>query len=52
VLDDAHCAALYDTTGRAALSPALLALVTLFQFRENLPDREAAERVVVRLDWT
>jgi transposase len=26
-------------------------LVTLFQFMENIPDREAAEQVVVRLDW-
>ena len=51
VLDDAHFAALYATTGRAALSPSLLALVTLFQFMENIPDREAAEQVVVRLDW-
>src|SRR5436305_3790479 len=51
VLDDAHFAALYDTTGRAALSPSLLALVTLFPFMENIPDREAAEQVVVRLDW-
>jgi transposase len=51
ILDDAHFADLYDTTGRAALSPSLLALVTLFQFMENIPDREAAEQVVVRLDW-
>jgi len=51
VLDDAHFAALYETTGRAAISPSLLALVTLFQFMENSPDREAAEQVVVRLDW-
>jgi transposase len=51
ILDDAHFADLYDTRGRAALSPSLLALVTLFQFMENIPDREAAEQVVVRLDW-
>jgi transposase len=51
ILDDAHFAALYDSTGRAAISPSLLALVTLFQFMENIPDREAAEQVVVRLDW-
>jgi transposase len=51
ILDDAHFADLYASTGRAALSPSLLALVTLFQFMENIPDREAAEQVVVRLDW-
>ena len=26
-------------------------MVTLFPFLENIPDREAAEQVVVRLDW-
>lgn len=51
LLDDAEVAALYEPTGRAALSPALLALVTLFQYMENIPDREAAAQVVVRLDW-
>ena len=51
MLADAHFAALYASTGRAAISPSLLALVTVFQFRENIPDREAAEQVVVRLDW-
>ncbi len=48
---DADFADLYDTRGRHALSPALLALVTVFQFLEDVPDREAAEAVVVRLDW-
>ena len=33
------------------MSPSLLALVTIFQFLEDLPDREAARAVVVRLDW-
>ena len=51
ILEDAHFAALYAPTGRAAIWPSLLALVTLFQFMENIPDREAAEQVVVRLDW-
>jgi len=51
LLDDAQFADLYEPIGRAALSPALLALVTLFQYMEDIPDREAAEQVVVRLDW-
>lgn len=51
LVTDAQFAALYAPTGRAAISPALLALVTIFQFLENLPDREAATAVVVRLDW-
>jgi transposase len=48
---DAQFAGLYEATGRAAVWPSVLALVTLFQFLEDLPDREAARAVVVRLDW-
>ena len=51
LLDDTVFAALYPATGRIALAPSLLALVTIFQFLENLPDRDAAHAVVVRLDW-
>jgi transposase len=51
ILQDAQFAELYQERGRAAISPGLLALVTLFQFLEDLPDRAAAEAVVVRLDW-
>ena len=51
LVDDADFADLYDTRGRHAVSPALLAMVTLFQFLEDIPDREAAAQVVVRLDW-
>ena len=41
-----------DPEGKKA-SPALrlLALVTTFQFKENLPDRQAADAVRTRLDW-
>ena len=51
LVDDARFASLYEPTGRAAVWPSVLALVTLFQFLEDLPDREAARAVVVRLDW-
>ena len=51
LVGDEQFAALYEPTGRAAVSPSLLALVTIFQFLEDLPDREAARQVVVRLDW-
>jgi transposase len=51
LVGDEQFAGLYEATGRAAVSPALLALVTIFQFVEDLPDREAARQVVVRLDW-
>jgi transposase len=42
---------LYAADGKPALSPNLLALVSVFQFMENLPDREAADAVRARLDW-
>ena len=37
--------------GQPGLPPWRLALVTLLQFRENLPDRQAAEAVRARIDW-
>lgn len=51
LVEDEQFASLYEPTGRAAVWPSVLALVTLFQFLEDLPDREAARAVVVRLDW-
>ena len=48
---DEEFAELYEATGRHAISPAVLALVTLFQYLEQVPDREAASMVVTRLDW-
>ena len=44
-------ASLYDTQGRGAIPPLLMALVTVFQMLEKVPDRMAAEWVVSRLDW-
>jgi transposase len=51
IVRDEQFAGLYEARGRAAVWPSVLALVTLFQFLEDLPDREAARAVVVRLDW-
>jgi transposase len=42
---------LYAPEGKPAVSPVILAFVTVFQFLEKLPDRAAAEGVRVRLDW-
>ena len=50
--DDAMFAALYEARGQSAIAPWRLALVTLFQFLENLSDRQAAEAVRSRIDWT
>src|SRR5215217_862984 len=42
---------LYPEEGQPALTPWRLALVTILQFREHLPDRQAAEAVRARIDW-
>lgn len=44
-------APLYSDEGRGAVCPIILGLVVIFQFLENIPDREAAKWAVVRLDW-
>ncbi len=42
---------LYSDLGRGAICPIKLSLVTVFQYLENLPDREAARRAVTGIDW-
>jgi transposase len=42
---------LYKSIGRGAICPIVLSLVTVFQFLENLPDREAAKQARLRIDW-
>src|SRR2546430_1910054 len=44
--------ALCPTHGQPALPPWRLALVTLLQCAEGLSDRQAAEAVRSRIDWT
>ncbi len=46
-LEGMYCA----DNGRPAVDPVLLAQVTLLQYTERLPDRQAAEAVVVHLGW-
>jgi transposase len=41
----------YSTEGKPGISPVILAFVTVCQFREKLPDRQAAEALWRRLDW-
>lgn len=48
---DEDFAALFPKLGQPALAPWRLALVTVFQFLENLTDRQAANAVRGRLDW-
>jgi transposase len=48
---DEQFAKLFSHRGQPALAPWRLALITLMQFVENLPDRQAADMVRSRLDW-
>lgn len=48
---DEDFAPLFSTLGQPALSPWRLALITVFQFLENLSDRQTADAVRGRLDW-
>ena len=51
IFQDEMFAAVYPSCGQPTLAPWRLALVTLMQFVENLPDRQAAEAVRSRIDW-
>ena len=42
---------LFPVRGRPAWSPGRLALVSVLQFAEGLPDRQAALAVRARIDW-
>jgi transposase len=48
---DAAFADLFPPRGQAAAAPWRLALVTVPQVAEGLPDRQAAEAVRSRIDW-
>ena len=48
---DEAFAALFPNNGQPAFTPWRLALVTIMQFAERLPDRQAADAVRGRLDW-
>jgi transposase len=48
---DAEFADLFPTRGQPAEAPWRLALATVLQFVERLPDRQAADAVRSRLDW-
>ena len=48
---DGFFAELFPRDGQPAVSPWRLTLVTVLQFAENLPDRQAAGAVRSRIDW-
>ncbi len=51
IYQDELFADLYPDRGQPAYAPWRLALVSVFQFMENLTDRQAADAVRSRLDW-
>jgi len=42
---------MYSALGQPGLSPALLTMVTILQFRHNLSDQDAARAVADRISW-
>lgn len=48
---DEQFAGLFPARGKPAWSPGRLALVSVLQFVEGLPDRQAADAVRARVDW-
>jgi transposase len=51
LFEDENFRALYPARGQPGLPPWRLALVTVFQFLEQLSDRQAADAVRARIDW-
>jgi hypothetical protein len=51
LLGEVELARLDPSSTQPAATLAVLALVTVFQFVENVPDRRAAEATRTRLDW-
>jgi transposase len=51
IYQDQAFAELFPHNGRAVEAPWRLALITVLQFMEELPDRQAADAVQGRIDW-
>ena len=51
IYQDQAFADLFPQNGRPVEAPWRLALITVMQFMEDLPDRQAAEAVRGRIDW-
>lgn len=51
IFEDGRFAQLFPKRGQPGESPWRLAPVTIFQFLENLSDRQAADAVRGRIDW-
>jgi transposase len=51
IFEDQAFTTLFPTRGQPGLAPWRLALIILFQFLENITDRQAAQMVRSRIDW-
>ena len=51
IFQDQDFLSLFPERGQPGQSPFRLALITVLQFIENLPDRAAADAVRGRIDW-
>lgn len=51
IYQDDDFADLYSSQGQPGISAGQLALVSIMQFLEDLPDRQAADAVRSRIDW-
>ncbi len=51
IYQDQSFARLFPQNGRPVAAPWRLALITIMQFMEELPDRQAADAVRGRIDW-
>jgi transposase len=49
---DADFAHLFPVRGKPAEAPWRLALATIMQFADGLSDRQAADAIRARIDWT
>lgn len=51
VFTDADFVDLFPARGKPGLSPAMLTMVLLLQYAEDLSDRQAVQAVAARIDW-
>jgi len=51
IISDGDFLDMYAVEACPAVNPVVLALVSIFQVLEKLPDRAAAEAAVMRMDW-
>jgi len=51
LLDEDNLCQMYAGEGRSGINPLIMSFVLILQFLENIPDRQAAHMVVMRMDW-